>query len=119
MLALNLGCRDAKSGDKMKIKCAYCKYKGKLSQFISGLGSLLVCPKCGGNFLPPVMRKKGKGMKKKLKKNNSIEDKAIKYCAKFLQKKGWKVIVGGFSRIEQEAQYKFNLIYSFLGKKKK
>ncbi len=64
------------------------------------------------------MKKKFKQNKKALK-DSLIEDRAIKSCAKFLEKKGWKVVVGGFGRIEQEAQYKFNLIYSFLGKKKK
>jgi len=50
-------------GEQMKypiIECKKCKHKGKLPQFISGLGSLLVCPKCGNNFYPPSRKKRAK-----------------------------------------------------------
>jgi len=40
------------------IKCKKCKYKEKLPKFVSGMGSILVCPKCGNNFYPPIVKRK-------------------------------------------------------------
>lgn len=40
------------------IHCKSCKHAGKLAQFVSGVGSILVCPNCGVNFPPPAEKKK-------------------------------------------------------------
>ena len=57
-------------------------------------------------------------MKKQTEKAKT-EDKAIYAIADYLKSIGWNCLVGGFKGIAQgEAKYKFDLIFSFVGKKK-
>ena len=55
----------------------------------------------------------------KISDGKTDEDKAIYAVVRYLDKRGWSCLVGGFSAIEQgSAKYNFRLIFSFTGKKK-
>ena len=67
------------------------------------------------------MEKKKKKIKTiEITKETSIEDRAIYATADYLRSIGWSCLIGGFKGIAQgEEKYKFDLIFNFVGNKKK
>lgn len=59
--------------------------------------------------------------KRKRVKRSSQEDMMLGSVAKYLEKKGWRVLVIGASRIQQQpgdAAFNYEFVFRFTGKKK-